>query len=45
MLAVIGVVVARCVNGASLVGFVLSLVYLCVFQMNPVCIVCVVTSD
>ena len=31
-----------CVNGASPVGFVLSLFYLCAFQMNPVC---VVTSD
>ena len=34
-----------CVNGASPVGFVLSLFYLCAFQMNPVCVVCVVTSD
>ena len=33
-----------CVNGASPVGFVLSLFYLCAFQMNPVCVVCVVTS-
>ena len=28
-----------CVNGASLVGFVLSLFYLRAFQMNPVCVV------
>ena len=34
-----------CVNGASLVRYVLSLFYLCAFQMNPVCVVCVVTSD
>ena len=33
------------VNGASPVRFVLSLFYLCAFQMNPVCVVCVVTSD
>ena len=26
-----------CVNGASPVEFVLSLFYLCAFQMNPVC--------
>ena len=25
-----------CVNGASQARFVLSLIYLCVFQMNPV---------
>ena len=31
-----------CMNGASPVRFVLALFYLCVFQMNPVC---VVTSD
>ena len=31
-----------CVNGASPVGFVLSLFYLCAFQMNRVG---VVTSD
>ena len=34
-----------CVNGASPVRFVLSLFYLCAFQINPVCVVCVVTSD
>ena len=34
-----------CVNGASPVRFVLSLFYMCAFQMNPVCVVCVVTSD
>ena len=45
MLGVLGVVVTRCVNGASPVGFILSLFYLCAFQMNPVCVVCVVTSD
>ena len=28
-----------CVNGASPVGFVLSLFYLCAFQINPVCMV------
>ena len=32
-------------NGASPVRFVLSLFYLCTFQKNPVCVVCVVTSD
>ena len=32
------------VNGVSLAGFVLS-PYLCAFQMNPVCVMCVVTSD
>ena len=38
----------RCVNGASPdspVMFVLLLFYMCAFQMNPVCVVCVVTSD
>ena len=34
-----------CVNGASPVMYVLSQFYLCAFQMNPVCVVCVVTSD
>ena len=34
-----------CVNGASPVRFVLSLFYMCAFQINPVCVVCVVTSD
>ena len=34
-----------CVNGASPVKFVLSLFYLCAFQMHPVCVVCVVTFD
>ena len=32
-------------NGASLVRFVLSLFYMCAFQMNPLCVVCMVTSD
>ena len=32
-------------NGASAVKFVLLLLYMCAFQMNPVCVVCVVTSD
>ena len=31
-----------CMNGASPVRFVLSLLIMCAFQMNPVC---VVTSD
>ena len=35
-------VLCVCVNDASLVMFVLSLFYLCAYQMNPVC---VVTSD
>ena len=34
-----------CVYGASPVRFLLSLFYLCTIQMNPVCVVCVVTSD
>ena len=34
-----------CVNGASAVRFVLSMFYPCAFHMNPVCVVCVVTSD
>ena len=38
-------VVCGCVNGASPVRFVLSLFYLCAFQINPVCVVCVVTPD
>ena len=33
------------VNLVSPDGCVLSLFYLCAFQMNPVCVVCVVTSD
>ena len=33
-------VLCGCVNGASPVRFVLSLFYLCAFQMNPVCVVC-----
>ena len=45
MLEVFDVVVTSCVNGASPVGFVFSLFYLCVFQMNPMCVVCMVTSD
>ena len=28
------------VNGAFPVGFVLSLFYLCAFQISPVCVVC-----
>ena len=36
-------VLCGCMNGASPVRFVLF--YLCAFQMNPVCVVCVVTSD
>ena len=35
-------VLCGCMNGESPVGFVLSLFYLCAFQMTPVC---VVTSD
>ena len=35
----------ECVNGASPVRFVLSLFYLCTFQMNPMCVVCGVTPD
>ena len=38
-------VLCGCMNGASPVRFVLSLLYMCAFQMNPVCVVCVVTSD
>ena len=38
-------VLCGCVNGASPVRFVSSLFNLCAFQMNPVCVVCVVTSD
>ena len=34
-----------CMNGASPVRFILSLFYMCAIQMNPVCVVCVVTSD
>ena len=34
-----------CVNDASPVGCVLSLFYMCAVQMNPGCVVCVVTSD
>ena len=48
MLSVIGVVITflcGCVKGTSPVRFVLSLFYLCAFQMNPVCVVCVVTSE
>ena len=39
VLSVLGVVVTICVcvYGASPVRFVLSLVYLCAIQMNPVC--------
>ena len=35
-------VLCGCMNSASPVRFVLSLLYMCAFQMNPVC---VVTSD
>ena len=45
MLSVLGVVLCGCMNGASPVRFVLSLLYMCAFQMNPVCVVCMVTSD
>ena len=38
-------VLCGCMNGASPVRFILSLFYMCVIQMNPVCVVCVVTSD
>ena len=38
-------VLCVCMNGASPVMFVLSLLYMCAFQMNPVCVVWVVTSD
>ena len=41
MLVVLGVVVTSCVNGASPVRLVMSLFYLCTFQMNPMCVVCV----
>ena len=33
-------VVCGCMNGASPVRFVLSLLYIYAFQMNPVCVVC-----
>ena len=42
VLSVLGVVLCGWMNGASPVRLVLSLFYLCAFQMNPVC---VVTSD
>ena len=42
---VLSVVVTICVIGASPVRFVLSLFYLCAFQMKPVCVVCVITYD
>ena len=38
-------VLCGCMNGASPVMFVMSLFYMCAFQMNTVCVVCVVTSD
>ena len=38
-------VLSVCAYGASPVRFVLSLFYLCAFQMNLVCGVCVVTYD
>ena len=31
-------VLCGCVNGVSPVRFVLSLLYMCAFQMNPVCV-------
>ena len=34
-----------CVNGASPVGSVLLLFYMCALYMNPVRVVCVGTSD
>ena len=37
-------VLCGCVNGASPVRFVLSPFYLCAFQVNSVCVVCMVTS-
>ena len=36
VLSVLVVVVTICVNGASPVRFILSLFYMCAFQMNPV---------
>ena len=53
VLSVLGVVCAwcccydlcGCVNGASPVRFVLPLFYLCAFQMNQLCVVCVVIFD
>ena len=41
MLSVLGYVLCGCVNGTSPVRFVLSLFYMCAYQMNPG----VVTSD
>ena len=38
VLDVPGVAVTSCVNGASPIRFVLSLFYLFVFHMNPVCV-------
>ena len=38
-------VLCGCMNGASRVMFVLSLLHMCAFQMKPLCVVCVVTSD
>ena len=38
-------VLCGCMNGAFPVRFVLSLFYMCAIQMNPVCVVCMVTSD
>ena len=32
-------------NGASPLRFALSLYYMCAIQMNPVCVVCVVTYN
>ena len=34
-------VLRGCMHGASPVTFVLSLLYMCAFQINPVCVVCV----
>ena len=38
-LPMLGATLSGCMNGASPVRFVLSLVYLCAFQINPVCVV------
>ena len=38
-------VLCGCMNRASSVRFVLLLFYMCAIQMNPVCVVWVVTSD
>ena len=38
-------VLCGCMNGASPVRFVLSLFYMSAIYMNPVCVVCMDTSD